>query len=170
MTAPVPSFRRKPESTSAPGCLSVDDGTRPVFPAEAGIHVACRVSLPLPSFRLPPVFPAKAGIHVASRVSLRGRRHPSRLSGESRNPRRLPGVFRWMTSCLPSFWRKPESTSPAGCLYVHDVIPPVFPAKAGIHVASIHVAGRVSLREYGKGVRVQSGRCAPSRRRLKRTT
>ena len=100
---PLPSFRRKPESTPLP--------QRP-YPAT------------------PPVFPAKAGIHVATPASVP--RHPSRLSGESRNPRHFRSVR--TPPPLPSFRRKPESTPPPQRPY--PATPPVFPAKAGIHVAT----------------------------------
>ena len=78
----LPSFRRTPESTSSPWCR---------------MPPSCRTGT---RYVIPPVFPAKAGIHVASLVSYAPElpcrhtvRHPSRLSGESRNPRRLPGVI-----------------------------------------------------------------------------
>ena len=93
---PPPSFRRKPESTSPP---------RRPFARQAGIHVPSPASV-CPQVGIyaatPPVFPAKAGIHVTLPDG-----PPLRLSGESRNPRRLPG------GPPPSFRRKPGSTSPA---------------------------------------------------------
>ena len=57
---------------------------------------------------------------------------PSRLSGESRNPRPLSD------GPPPSFRRKPESTSPL------RRPTPVFPAKAGIHVPSPMAHPRLS--------------------------
>ena len=77
----------------------------------------------------PPVFPAKAGIHVAPPASVCPRvvvkapcTPPPRLSGESRNPRRPPGVV------CPQVGVKAPCTPPPRLS--------VFPAKAGIHVAS----------------------------------
>ena len=118
-----PSSRRKPESSSSPRRLYVCP--------QVGVQAHWTSS--------PSVIPAKAGIHVASPASVcmpaswrTGTLDviPFRHSGESRNPRRLPGVCMYARELayrhtgrhpLPSFRRKPESTSPPRCLVKQTV-------------------------------------------------
>ena len=118
----------------------------PVFPAKAGIHVPSRCLYenrrPASCHRTAttPVFPAKARTHIASPMA------QLRLSGKSRNPRPLPvspgpPVAIDTATPHPSFRQKPEPTSPPGVsrpasCHRHRHSPPVFPAKAGIHVPS----------------------------------
>ena len=100
---------------------------------------------PLPSFRRKPEPTFASPVPACPRVATDAAT-PSRLSGESRNPRRLT-VSYMPASChgcrhpLPSFRRKPEPTSPLRCPNARELPrmpppPPVFPVKAGTHVAS----------------------------------
>ena len=96
-------------ATSSPPCK--DAFIPPV------IHHPSRHPPPLPSSTTPPV------IH-----------HPSRHSGERRNLRPLPGVV------CPRVWRKDT----------RYVIPPVFPANAGIYVPSpVSYARECGVKTHG---------------------
>ena len=129
---PLPSFRRMPEPTSPLRCPNARELPRmppppPVFPANAGTHVAftdvrmpaschgCRH--PLQSFRRMPELTSPSPMSECPRVATDAAT-PSSLSGKSRNPRRLPRC--------PNARELPRMPPP----------PPVFPAKAGTHVAS----------------------------------
>ena len=129
---PLPSFRRMPEPTS-PSPVSECPRVATNAATPSSLSGECRNSRRLhrcPNARElprmpppPPVFPANAGTHVVFTdvrmpASCHGCRHP-----------------------LQSFRQKPEPTSPLRCPHTRELPrmpppPPVFPAKAGTHVAS----------------------------------